>query len=59
MSGEKDKTTQNENGIQKDENLRESFNKEITSNDSDVPTDIPDFTPGDDDNSGGSGSSED
>jgi len=58
MSGEKDKNTEIEKIIQRDENLRESFNKEITSNTSDTTGDIPNFTTGDGDNSGDSGSNE-
>ena len=58
MSGEKNKNTDIEKIIQNDENLRESFNKEITSNTSDTTGDIPDFTPGNGDDSGSGSSNE-
>jgi len=45
----KDKDPEIEKIIQTDENLREAFNKEITTNTSETSEDIPDFTSGDSD----------
>lgn len=47
----KDKDPEIEKLIQKEENLREAFNKEITTNTSETGGDIPDFTSGDSDSS--------
>ena len=47
MSKEKDPEV--EKLIQTDENLREAFNKDVTSNTSETSEDIPDFTSGDSD----------
>ena len=58
MNWEKDKDTAIEKVIQKGD-LGESFNKEITSNNSEVPTEIPSFTTAGDDSSGGSEASGD
>ncbi|MBW2570215.1 MAG: hypothetical protein JRE47_12855 [Deltaproteobacteria bacterium] len=58
MSGEQDKNIEIEKIIQSDENLKESSYKEITSNTSDTTEDIPDFTTGDGDSSGGNSSSD-
>ena len=52
MSKDKSQNCENKEQ-QKSNDLRESFNKQITSNTSDVPNDIPPFTTGDGDSSGG------
>ncbi|MCU7843324.1 MAG: hypothetical protein KZQ93_05745 [Candidatus Thiodiazotropha sp. (ex Monitilora ramsayi)] len=57
MNGNKDKNTDIEKVI-KDDTFRDSFNKEITSNTSETSGDIPEFTTGDGDSSGGDNSND-
>lgn len=57
MSDDKEKNSEAEKII-REEHLRESFNKEITSNTSETTNDIPQFTTGDGDTAGGESSSD-